>query len=421
MQLNKCIKTINLLSAFWFSALFAVASASADIHSAPPQTEPNPAADKKNLANTPALSKEVLGNIVFNDASLSHPPGQSCASCHKPDKAFADPGMASSEGAVKGIFGSRNTPSLTYVSFTPVFQALDYEPGWVGGLFWDGRANTLQEQALGPLLNPIEMNNSLAGLAKKLRSASYYSALKQLYGEQLASDDQAIADAAADVLAAFQKSEQLQPFTSKYDYYEFNLIELSEQELRGIEIFNDKGMCTDCHSGLFHSYELFSSYRHHNILIPANPELEFYRNPKELNPLGSKFIDIGLAANPQFKGEAKKSVRGLFRTPTMRNVAMTPPYMHNGVFKTLEEVVDYYNDINSMGAPELEENPSVLLSSPLNLTTADKAALVAFLKTLTDGYQAPEKTFKELRKKQALRFEEYQKQNAYKSAATLTE
>lgn len=356
-------------------------------------------------APAPAMPKEVLGNILFNDLTLSNPVGQSCASCHKPEGAFADPGMAASEGAIKGVFGNRNTPTLLYASMTIPFEELSYEKGWQGGLFWDGRANTLQEQALGPLLNPIEMNNTVEGLAKKLRATSYYGSLKAVYGEALDTSDQAAVDAAADALAVFQQTEQFQPFTSKFDYAEFDLVELTQQEFEGHHIFQGKGMCIDCHSGRFDGDDLFSSYRHHNIRVPVNPELAFYTQPKSVNPEGKAFIDIGLGLNTRLTAEDQKLARGLFRSPSLRNIALTPPYMHNGVFKTLEEVIDFYNDIDSKGPPELSENMSSLLSTPLELTEQEKAALIAFLKTLTDGYEVPAETYRTLKAKRKERAE----------------
>ena len=196
-----------------------------------------------------ALPKETIGNILFHDSRLSNPVGQSCATCHKPDQAFSDPGKATSEGAIKGVFGHRNTPTLLYASFATLFERPQYENEWMGGLFWDGRVNTLQEQALGPLMNPIEMNSTVAGLAEKLRATGYYNNLKQVYGAALDKDDKALVDAAADALAAFQQTEQFHPFTSKFDYVEFGFVEFTEQEANGKQIFNGKAMCIDCHSG----------------------------------------------------------------------------------------------------------------------------------------------------------------------------
>ncbi|BCD96261.1 cytochrome c peroxidase [Marinagarivorans cellulosilyticus] len=360
---------------------------------------------------TSKLPKATIGNILFHDARLSNPAGQSCATCHKPDQAFSDPGKAVSEGAIKGVFGSRNTPSLLYASFATTFERPKYENEWMGGFFWDGRVNTLQEQALGPLMNPIEMNNSVAGLAKKLRATGYYTNLKQVYGEALDKDDQALVDAAADALAAFQQSEQFHPFTSKFDYVEFGFAEFTEQEANGKRIFNGKAMCIDCHTGRFGPFQLFTRYKHHNILVPRNKALAFYGQPTTVNPLGHAFVDGGTQANPHLSAEDKLLARGLFRTPSLRNTAITPPYMHNGVFNTLEEVVDFYNDIDKF-EPEVADNSSGMLTRKLNLTEQEKADLIAFLKTMTDGYEASPETFKALQAKQKQMKEQLEAQQA---------
>ena len=353
------------------------------------------AADKASAT----LPKETIGNILFHDARLSNPEGQSCATCHKPDQAFSDPGKAASEGAIKGVFGSRNTPTLLYAGFATTFERPKYENEWMGGLFWDGRVNTLQEQALGPLMNPIEMNNTVEGLAKKLRATGYFHNLKQVYGEQLNTDDQALVDAAADALAAFQQSEQFHPFTSKFDYVEFGFAKFTEQEANGKRVFNGKAMCIDCHSGRFGPFQLFTRYKHHNILVPRNEALAFYDQPKTVNPLGRAFIDGGSQANPHLSAKDKLFARGLFRTPSLRNTAITPPYMHNGVFNTLEQVIDFYNDIDKF-EPEVADNSSGMLTRKLNLTEQEKADLITFLKTMTDGYDAPQETLKALKAKQ---------------------
>ena len=342
----------------------------------------------------PSLSKAELGQVLFHDTALSNPLGQSCASCHKPDQAFADPGQTLSKGAQENTLGARNSPSLTYVGFIPKFEWVKAESRWAGGLFWDGRANTLEEQALSPLTNPKEMNNTLEGLAKTLRNAPYYSDLVAHYPNATQSNA-ALVQAVTKALAEFQTTPPFQPFTSKYDYYEFGLVELTEQELKGFEVFNDKGKCTDCHAKRVDGYELFSKYRHHNILTPANPDIA---HDSEMSRR-----DLGLANNPNVSTEQQVMARGLFRTPTLRNIQLTPPYMHNGALRTLEEVVDFYNDVHLHGPPEVTHNPSKLLQKKLNLSQTETRALVAFLKTLTDGYEAPKSLENTLREKQEQR------------------
>lgn len=336
--------------------------------------------------SSPMLAQKVaLGSAIFHDTSLSNPPGQSCATCHDPAKAFADPGKDASPGAAPGKIGNRNAPSLTYLKYVMPFGKEEWSTEWQGGFFWDGRVNTLQEQARGPILNPLEMNNTVAGAASALQAAGYASLMKSIYGE-LKNDD-AWLEAATDALAAFQQTETFAPFTSKFDYAEARLVKLTKQEERGQQIFNAKGMCIDCHSGRFGAHNIFTQFKYHNILVPNNPGLPFYDLPKALNPDGRSYVDPGLANNPHFKGEDKKAVFGLFRTPTLRNAALTAPYMHNGSLKTLREVVLFYNNISVFFPAETFDNKSRMISTELNLTPEEIDALVAFLKTLTDGYE----------------------------------
>lgn len=333
--------------------------------------------------------KEALGAVIFNDVSLSSPAGQSCATCHNAASAFADPGKAVSEGAVKGAFGNRNVPTLKYAQFSPPLQKEEYVDEWRGGQFWDGRVDSFKEQALGPFFNPVEMNTTPAKLAQALRSAAYASLISAAYGKAVLSDETALVDAAADALEAFQKTQTFTPFDSKYDYYKLELVKLSKLEERGEMVFNSGGMCIDCHLGRVGQRQIFTRFVHHNILVPPNPELPFYTQPTAVNPDGKAFVDAGTASNPKFSAKDKLVAKGMFKTPTLRNIALTAPYMHNGVFKTLEEVVEYYSKMEKFWPPEVNENPSRLMSTALDISEDDKKALVAFMKTLTDGYDAP--------------------------------
>ncbi len=363
-------------------------------------------APPKSLSNTsssstqpPGITPAILGNILFNDPSLSNPAGLACRNCHDEAKAFADPGMAVSEGAVKGTFGSRNTPSLKYAMLAPALIGQEGH-SWSGGLLWDGRVNTLEEQALMPLFNPAEMNNTEAKLAQTLRQSTYIQHFATLYGENTVKDDTLLTKAAANALQAFQQTDLFKPYNSKFDYVAAGLLKYTEQEKRGQALFRREAACTDCHQGFFNYSEQFTSYGHHNIHTPVNTHLAFYTQPESINPEGKAFIDKGTAANPQLSEAEKNETLGLFRTPTLRNIALTAPYMHNGVFKTLEEVIDFYNDPAQFPKPEVVENRSDLLAFSLNLTQEDKAALIAFLKTLSDDYPADQALQKQLRGKQ---------------------
>jgi cytochrome c peroxidase len=328
-------------------------------------------------SGTPATEKETLGNILFNDPALSNPPGQSCATCHRPDRAFSEDRVVS-EGVTKAL-GSRNAPSLMYVQFSTSFAYEEWRKTWAGGQFWDGRADTLAEQALGPLLDPAEMNNTRETLAVSLRGLSYRGMLENIYGKPIfASDDKLIA-AAADALQSFQTSTTFAPFTSKFDYAERGLVELTEQEKLGAKLFDTKAACMDCHAGIGNDQKLFTQFSYHNILTPPNPTSNKGGLP-----------DPGLALHPKLTEAEKKLAQGRFKTPTVRNAALTAPYMHNGVFKTLREVIEYYNHVDDRerwGPASFPENQSHMLKTRLELTEEEIEALLAFLHTLTDGYK----------------------------------
>ena len=340
----------------------------------------------------------LLGEKLFNDSSLSEPEGQSCASCHAADKAFADPANAiiSPGAAVK--FSNRNAPSLTYAPYIPEFHFIDSSQKWAGGQFWDGRANTLQEQAEGPLFNPLEMNNTRSNLIKKLAKSPYRHELTQAYGQAIWQKPSRLIAAVADALSQFQKSDRMAPrFTSKFDAWLDKKVEITEQERRGMFVFQDQGKCLNCHP-VFGSQKpiLFSDFTYHNIGVPKNPASPFLLMGKSDNPAGGDYIDVGLALNPRLPKNQVAIARGKFRTPSLRNVALTAPYMHNGVFSSLREVVEFYNSRDTAkerwGAPEVAANMDTQDTGNLQLSDDDIDAIVAFMNILTDGYQTPTKT-----------------------------
>lgn len=336
--------------------------------------------------------KQTIGRLIFHDAGLSNPIGQSCASCHKAELAFAD-NAAVSEGAAKGAFVRRNAPSLKYSHFSGPFTDL----GWgnlKGGFFWDGRANTLQEQALGPLYNPLEMNTTPAKLAAALKASSYFEWLVQHYGEAIKSDDERLINAALDAIADFQSSELFSPFNSKYDYAEAGIIELSSSEKRGQELFKNKALCADCHwsdGESFGGRQLFTGFVYHNIGVPSNPALPVFNVSSRSAINKASFVDGGITTNPKFPNDYLPKMAGAFKTPTLRNIELTAPYMHNGVFTNLEQVVDFYNDMEKFWPPEVK-NLSGLVSTKLELTDQEKLDLIAFMRALTDGYKVSPKS-----------------------------
>ena len=335
--------------------------------------------------------KERLGKLLFFEKNLSTPPGQACSTCHSPEIAFADPesDLPVSKGARPGLYGSRNDMTITYVAFVPPLHHNKEEGIWVGGLFWDGRANSLAEQAQGPLLNPLEMANpDTLTIAKKLRALSYAALFTEAYGlDALSNPDTAFTNM-ADAIEAYEKTSEVSPFSSKYDSWLRGETELSMQELRGLKLFEaeDKGNCAACHPSRpaeDDSPPLFTDFTYDNLGTPRNPENPFYSLPSELNPDGFAFVDLGLG-----KTVNDPAQNGKFRVPTLRNVAITPPYMHNGVFKTLFNVMAFYNtrDVAEWPAPEVSANVNMEELGDLGLTNQELEDLVAFLRTLTDHW-----------------------------------
>ncbi len=340
-----------------------------------------------------ALSaKERLGKLLFFESSLSTPPGQACSDCHDPSVAFANPDkeLPVSRGAISGRYGNRNDMPAAYSAFVPPRHRDQEEGIWVGGLFWDGRVNTLAEQAQGPPLNPLEMANpDTAAIAETLRTLDYSELFTEVYGPDAFSDpDQAYSNM-ADAIEAYEKTSEVSPFNSKYDFWLRGEAKLSEQELRGLALFQaeDKGNCAACHPNQpaeDGSPPLFTDFTYDNLGVPRNPENPFYSLPPELNPDGHQFVDLGLGVTVNDSDE-----NGKFRVPTLRNVALTGPYMHNGVFKTLFQVAAFYNtrDLGGWPDPEVEENVNKEEVGDLGLSNEELEDLVAFLETLSDGWK----------------------------------
>lgn len=335
--------------------------------------------------------KEQLGKLLFFETSLSTPPGQDCSDCHKPEVAFADPVMELpvSRGARHGMYGNRNDMPVSYSAYIPPLHIDEEEGIWVGGLFWDGRANSLEEQAQGPPLNPIEMANpDTLTIAEKLRALAYVDRIYEIYGpDALDTPEKAFANM-ADAMAAYERTPEVNPFNSKYDYWLKGETNLTEQELRGLALFEaeDKGNCAACHPcrpSEDNFPPLFTDFTYDNLGTPRNPELPYYSLPPEINPDGYDFIDIGLGKTVNDPAE-----NGKFRVPTLRNIAITPPYMHNGVFKTLFSVLAFYNtrDIAPWPEPEVSENVNMDELGDLGLTNQELEDIVAFMKTLTDHW-----------------------------------
>lgn len=341
--------------------------------------------------------KIALGKAIFFDTNLSEPSGQSCASCHSPEAGFANPNHLNptSEGAVAGLFADRNAPTIAYSQYSPEFY---YDGnGYIGGQFLDGRAATLEIQAGGPPLNPVEMHNpSKESYVSKVTKATYANEFKRIYGANIFADTNKTYEAIGDALATYERTGQLSAFSSKFDAFQNGNAKLTTQEKLGLDLFVGKANCHICHplanEDLTTVPALFTEFDYDNIGVPKNPNNKFYTLSKEYNPDGADFIDTGLARNPRVIADGRvEQTRGMFKTPTLRNVELTGPYMHNGVFTTLKQVVAFYNTRDSnptrWGQSEVSENINKDSIGDLKLTEAEEDALVAFLMTLTDGYK----------------------------------
>ncbi len=360
---------------------------------------------------TLAMSRKArLGQALFSDTNLSSPAGQACASCHAPDHFFTDPDKSdpTSEGVIQDRYGSRNTPTLMYTSASPTFHFDKGEGLFIGGQFDDGRAPTTRDQAKQPFLQPLEMNNPTAtAVVEKVRDASYAGLFRRVYGHDALNEPAKAYDHIADAIAAFEKTEAFEPMTSKYDYYLAGRTQFTAQERRGREIYEDdhKGNCAACHPSRPENNgekrPLFTDFSYDNLGIPRNPSNSFYIQAPEFNPLGFDFVDIGLGDHVKDVAE-----NGKFKVPTLRNIAKTAPYMHNGYFSTLRGVIDFYSTRDLKPAcnskwvseeaalrqgcwptPEVSRNVNHDELGKLGLSEQEVEDLVAFLHTLTDGYQ----------------------------------
>lgn len=332
--------------------------------------------------------EERLGKSLFFHAALSFPEGQSCATCHRPERGFADSlGREVSEGIAGGLFGMRNSMTISYAAFVPALTYDAAEETYIGGLFWDGRVNSLVEQAAEPFTNPLEMGAERRWVVEQTRKSRYFEELIRLYGPSENVDT--LYGYITRAIAAYEQSAEVCPFSSKFDAWMEGKAELSEMELKGMDLFKDKGMCAECHvmeedprAGKI----LFTDHTYDNLGIPRNDGLLFYTMENEYGPCGRDTIDRGLGG---FLGDSLHY--GKFRVPTLRNIALTAPYGHNGYFATLEDIVHFYNvrDVSDE-YPEPEYNATVNSEElgDLKLTPEEEAALVAFMKTLTDGYKA---------------------------------
>jgi len=395
---------------------------------------------------------EALGKAIFFDTNLSSSATQSCATCHAPQVGFTGPDSlvnasgAVYEGAVDDRFGNRKPPASAYAGDSPVlYYEAGGESGWFGGMFWDGRAtggildDPLAEQAQGPFLNPLEQNMpDAAAVCFKVADSAYVSLFEEVWGPgslDCAGDVEGAYERIARSIAAYERSSEVNPFSSKFDLFwdkakrarkdvtkikfgttrdpyrwqAYRNLGLNDAELQGLAAFN---ALTAGSAG----YPLFTNFRYHNLGIPKNPDNPFYSMPAEWNPDGESWVDYGLGGYLKSAGYAPEVYQvemGKFKVPTLRNVDRRPStdfvkaYGHNGYFKSLPDIIRFYAwrgmgggcmcggggmggggmGGGGMGGsmfppPEVSQNLATLKM----FSMMDQSNILAFLKTLSDGY-----------------------------------
>lgn len=395
------------------------------------------------------MLEEQLGKSIFFDDNLSINENQACAACHGPEVGFTGPvSNINAHGAVypgsfSERFGNRKPPSAAYATLSPIFHYVieKREALFIGGNFWDGRAtgeklgHPAADQALGPFLNPVEQAlPDRACVVYKVCTGTYATMFEAVWGAgacdiawpadvdsvcategalvDLSDADQIRVDMNYDriglSIAAYEGSPEVNQFTSKFDYYLMGVADLTKQEKKGFHLFKGKGKCTNCHvldPGPNGEPPLFTDFTFDNLGVPKNPENPVY----DTDP---GFVDRGLGdflATREDYSEFAEENDGKQKVPTLRNVDKRPypgfvkSFAHNGYFKSLEEVIHFYNTRDALPTctgdndpgekvtcwppPESPENVNTQELGNLHLTAAQEAALVVFLKTLSDGYQ----------------------------------
>jgi cytochrome c peroxidase len=326
---------------------WAGAGAPTDIGPLPPVPVP---------ADNPLTSEKIaLGQLLFFDARLSADGSLACVSCHLPDQGWTTNTPLSP--AYPANMERRNSQTLMNVAFYRV-------------LLWDGRADMLEKQALGPIQNPLHMNHNLDLLIEKLNAVpDYVDRFQKVFGTAVTSEGLGKA------LAAFERTlvTRHAPFDR---FMGGDQRAMSESAQRGMELFKGKARCILCHHG-----PNFSDSQFHNLGVPDAPLLahplvqaSIRFDAKRMNIPEYQHVREDLGRYLVTKDEKDK---GTFRTPSLRNVAQRDPYMHNGVFQSLEEIIDFYN---RGGGTVARKSP---LLQPLELSNGEKRDLLAFLQALT--------------------------------------
>jgi cytochrome c peroxidase len=410
----------------------------------------------------------LLGKLLLFDKQLSVNRNMACTSCHMPETGFTGPissvnlTTVSYPGSVRTRHGDRKPQSYGYATFAPVLHYNQVKGDFVGGNFWDMRATGVRlqsptaEQAQGPPLNPLEMGlPDSACMVYRIAQRPYRQLFEQVWGKQAfaikwaadvekacstpgpapASDpfpvhlgpvDRGISNETYDqialAIAAYEASPEVNAFTSKFDYVQAGQAQFTSEEKAGYDLFRGKAQCNACHRDGGPTQEpLFTDFTATNLGIPRNSAIPFFQETRPdlfgyiANSLGTNYIDTGVggflndAPNTAWKSYAPQ-FNARFQVPTLRNVDMRPrrdfvkAYMHNGYFKSLKEVVHFYNTrdvlprckpndpgekVSCWPAPEDPSNLNKTQLGKLGLTDEDENKLVSFLKTLTDGFKKP--------------------------------
>jgi cytochrome c peroxidase len=362
----------------------------------------------------------AIGRRMFSDTRLSGSGRLSCASCHSPQHAYGPPNALPVQlgGANLDLPGVRAVPTLTYKQATPQFaehfhnseddgdESVDNGP--TGGLTWDGRADRGGDQALLPLMSPLEMANRDRAALAAVIEADYGAALRSALGPAVPAGPQGALDAGLRALEIFEQDyAEFSPYSSKYDAVLAGTAQLTAQEARGLALFNDpdKGNCAHCHPSTRSATGAapqFTDYGFAALGVPRNLAIPANRDPT--------FFDLGLCGPERVDLEDRAEYCGMFKAPTLRNVALRKAFFHNGVFHTLRQAVEFYveRDIHADkwyprdGAGRVRKfddlpaqyHDNVNVEPPFDrrpgdapaLTSSEIDDLIAFLGTLTDGY-----------------------------------
>jgi cytochrome c peroxidase len=386
---------------------------------------PLPTSSKKQVSwvrypkPQPLSPQAQLGKQLFFDTSLSASGKMSCATCHDPNHAYAPANNLAVQlgGANLDQPGTRAVPSLRYLIFTPLFARHYYLPsaegledeGPAGGFTQDGAVNTLHEQVRIPLLSANEMaNKDAAEVTQKVQVSKYAKQFQQIYGEQIFNDPEKTLVQVGKALEAFQQEDaSFTPYTSKFDAVASGNATFTESELRGLRAYIDptKGNCAECHevtSGPGGRPAQFTDFAYKAFGAPRNPAIPANRV--------ASYFDMGLCG--PFRKDLNKETQycGMFKTPTLRNVATRNVFFHNGVFTSLEDVIRFYVERDSKpqkwypkragkvqmynDLPKKYQGNVDHINPPFDRKKGDPPALsedeikdmVEFLGTLTDGY-----------------------------------